>query len=62
MFVANYVVGGNFSSRINTVLREEKGLTYGASSSLDTSRQRALWRCRPRCAADAADSSSEAGI
>jgi len=38
MFVANYAVGGNFSSRINTVLREEKGLTYGATSSLDTSR------------------------
>ncbi len=38
MFVANYVVGGNFSSRINTVLREEKGLTYGATTSLDTSR------------------------
>ncbi len=38
MFVANYAVGGNFSSRINTVLREEKGFTYGATSSLDTSR------------------------
>jgi zinc protease len=38
MFVANYAVGGNFSSRINTVLREQKGVTYGASSSLDTGR------------------------
>jgi zinc protease len=38
MFVANHAVGGNFSSRINTVLREEKGVTYGASSSLDTGR------------------------
>jgi len=38
MFVANYAVGGNFSSRINTVLREEKGFTYGATSSLDASR------------------------
>jgi zinc protease len=38
MFVANYVVGGNFSSRINTVLREQKGVTYGANSSLDTGR------------------------
>lgn len=25
LFVANYAVGGNFSSRINTVLREQKG-------------------------------------
>ena len=30
--------GGTFSSRINTVLREQKGVTYGASSSLDTAR------------------------
>lgn len=38
MFVANFAVGGNFSSRINTVLREDKGVTYGANSTLDTSR------------------------
>lgn len=38
MFVANHAVGGNFSSRINTVLREEKGYTYGATSTLDSSR------------------------
>ena len=36
MFVANFAVGGNFASRLNTVLREQKGVTYGASSSLDT--------------------------
>lgn len=39
LFVANYVVGGSFGSRLNTVLREEKGLTYGVSSSLDTGRR-----------------------
>lgn len=38
MFVANHAVGGNFSSRINTVLREEKGYTYGATSTLESSR------------------------
>lgn len=38
MFVANHAVGGSFTSRINTVLREEKGYTYGASSGLDTGR------------------------
>lgn len=38
MFVANHAVGGSFSSRINTVLREEKGYTYGATSVLDTRR------------------------
>ena len=42
MFTANYTVGGNFSSRINTVLREEKGFTYGAGSSLDTGRATGL--------------------
>ena len=42
LFVANHAVGGNFSSRLNTVLREEKGLTYGASSALDTSRHAGL--------------------
>ncbi len=42
MFVANYAVGGNFSSRINTVLREEKGFTYGVNSSLDTTRHTGL--------------------
>ncbi len=39
LFVANYAVGGNFSSRVNTVLREQKGVTYGASSTLDTGRR-----------------------
>jgi predicted Zn-dependent peptidase len=42
MFVANFAIGGNFSSRINTVLREEKGFTYGAGSSLDTGRSTGL--------------------
>ncbi|MCB9897346.1 MAG: insulinase family protein [Planctomycetes bacterium] len=30
----NYVLGGSFSSRINMNLREDKGYTYGARSSL----------------------------
>jgi predicted Zn-dependent peptidase len=38
MFVANHAVGGSFSSRVNTVLREQKGVTYGANSSLETGR------------------------
>jgi zinc protease len=38
LFVANYVVGGSFGSRLNTVLREQKGLTYGVSSGLDSRR------------------------
>ena len=42
LFVANYAVGGNFGSRLNTVLREEKGFTYGVSSTLDSDRQTGL--------------------
>jgi zinc protease len=35
LFVLNYVLGGNFSSRINLNLREDKGWAYGARSSLE---------------------------
>jgi zinc protease len=31
-FVMNFPLGGTFNSRLNTVLREEKGYTYGARS------------------------------
>jgi zinc protease len=31
--VMNHKLGGNFSSRLNLILREEKGFTYGARSS-----------------------------
>ncbi|QDU64191.1 Protease 3 precursor [Planctomycetes bacterium Pan216] len=34
LLVANTVLGGQFASRLNLSLREEKGLTYGARSSL----------------------------
>lgn len=33
--IANVILGGQFSSRINLNLREQKGYTYGASSSLE---------------------------
>ena len=59
LFVANHAVGGGFSSRINTVLRERKGLTYGASSALDTSRGTGLvtvgTAVRPDAAVEAVD-------
>ena len=34
LYVANYVLGGNFSARLMTVIRDEMGLTYGISSRL----------------------------
>lgn len=35
LIVMNTVLGGSFSSRLNTNLREKHGYTYGASSSFD---------------------------
>lgn len=35
LFLLNLIFGGQFSSRINLNLREEKGITYGASSGFD---------------------------
>lgn len=53
MFAANFTIGGNFSSRINTVLREQKGFTYGAGSSLDTGRHTGLVAISTAVRADA---------
>ena len=38
MLVTNRIFGGGFSSRLNANLRETKGYTYGAYSSVDASR------------------------
>ncbi len=35
--VMNYTLGGNFNSRLNMILREEKGYTYGARSEFAAS-------------------------
>jgi predicted Zn-dependent peptidase len=35
LMVMNTILGGSFTSRLNMNLREEKGYTYGASSSFD---------------------------
>ncbi|HUP83155.1 MAG TPA: pitrilysin family protein [Candidatus Limnocylindria bacterium] len=37
--VMNAILGGTFNSRLNIVLREEKGYTYGIGSSFDMRRQ-----------------------
>lgn len=34
LYVANFVLGGNFSARLMTTIRDEMGLTYGISSQL----------------------------
>ena len=37
--IMNYQLGGNFNSRINSNLREEKGLTYGAFSYFNSTKE-----------------------
>jgi len=39
MLVLNQILGGQFSSRLNAKLREERGFTYGVRSSFDCRRQ-----------------------
>ena len=41
--VASYAIGGSFNSRINTVLREEKGYTYGARVAFTPLRSGGWW-------------------
>ena len=38
LILANLILGGQFNSRINMNLREEKGYTYGASSAFSFGR------------------------
>jgi zinc protease len=39
LLVLNQILGGQFTSRLNTKLREEKGFTYGVRSQFDFRRQ-----------------------
>jgi len=52
--VANAVVGAMFGSRLNGLLREERGLTYGAGSGLSAARRDALFVAQAECAPEAA--------
>lgn len=55
--IAACALGGSFSSRLNTILREEKGYTYGAHASFHAYRDAGLFTmqtsCRTEVAADA---------
>ncbi len=42
--LANMIYGGNFTSRINSNLREEKGWSYGVRSSIDNVSGPRTWR------------------
>lgn len=41
--VANAVLGGSYSARLNEEIRIKRGLSYGASSDLDLRRDTGLW-------------------
>jgi zinc protease len=53
LVVLNAVLGGQFTSRINRRLREEKGITYGAHTSFDFRRQAGSFSCDTSVQSDA---------
>jgi zinc protease len=54
--LANYTLGGNFNSRLNLNLREDKGWTYGASSSFSGDEYSGEYGFNSGIRADATDS------
>ncbi len=58
--LANMIYGGNFTSRINSNLREEKGWSYGVRSSIDNVAGPRTWRISAQVQTDkTADSIAE---
>ena len=55
-FLANYSLGGDFNSRLNLNLREDKGWTYGAGSSFTGNDLTGEFRFASGIRADATDS------
>jgi zinc protease len=55
--IMNYVLGGNFNSRLNLKLREEKGWTYGAGSVISGSKYPGTFTAYAGVRWDASDSS-----
>lgn len=53
LIVLNAVLGGQFTSRINRRLREEKGITYGAHTSFDFRRLAGSFSCSTSVQSDA---------
>ena len=53
LVVLNLALGGQFVSRINSKLREEKGYTYGARTGFDLRRGQGLFLCQTAVERDA---------
>jgi len=51
--LGNIPLGGSFTSRLNSNLREDKGYTYGVRSSIDAQRLAGRWSIRTAVHADA---------
>jgi predicted Zn-dependent peptidase len=47
-------LGGSFGSRLNSVLREERGFTYGAGCGLSAARDRGVFSTRTSCRVEVA--------
>lgn len=56
MFLVNYTIGGDFNSRLNINLREDKGWTYGARSSFTGNDYEGYYTFSAGIRADATDS------
>jgi zinc protease len=54
--LANYALGGNFNSRLNLNLREDKGWTYGASSGFSADKYSGTFQFSSGIRGDATDS------
>jgi zinc protease len=52
-YLSNYLLGGNFNSRINQNLREQKGYTYGANSGYRSTRYAGPYTAQAGVRADA---------
>lgn len=55
LYVANYILGGNFAARLMNVVRDEKGLTYHIGSGLSgiSTRYAGYWQTRVTLSHDA---------
>lgn len=52
-YLANYTLGGNFNSRLNLILREEKGYTYGVRTGFHSGIDRGLFTASSAVQGDA---------
>jgi zinc protease len=53
----NFILGGNFNSRLNLNLREDKGFTYGINSSMRGNEYNGIWATSAGVRASSTDSS-----